>query len=286
MLLASFYEDWDQFDATWRWTCQNLQRSDKLLSWEWIDGEVTDRNNATDGDLLVGWALLRAGRLLQRPAYTAAGLEIGQAIQEKLIFRFDGLDLLLPGEYHASEGGSPLLNLSYLVAPALRDYAHADPAGAWVRLLDDGVEMLRRNRFAQGLPADWTRLAPSLQPTGYGGKSPRFSYDACRIPLYIGWALNDPVDLIRPCVDFWSSTNEPQAIYDFSTGNASDKANVGIHGIHQFARYLVTGETPHFKDLNSEPHKYYAGALLMLAQAAYEIRLEQAPFPRVNRANI
>ncbi len=105
MVLATLFMDRAQFDATWSWTRANLQRSDKLISWAWQNGHVTDPNNATDGDLLIAWALLRAGHFFNEPAYTGEALAIGQAIQQKLIFRFNGLNLLRPGEFHASSGG-------------------------------------------------------------------------------------------------------------------------------------------------------------------------------------
>lgn len=283
MVLATLFKDRVQFDATWRWTQQTLQRPDRLFRWSWRNGQIEDQNNATDGDLLIAWALLRAGYFFQEPSYTAAGLEIGQAIQQKLIFSFGGLNLLKPGEHHASAGGQPLLNLSYLVAPALVDLAHVDPGGAWKGLLDDGVEMLRQNQFGRNLPADWARLSPNLQPHPYGQDPARFAYDACRIPLYIGWSLSNPQPLIQPCVDFWSSTYRPQVIYEFNTGTIADNANAGIHGIYQFARWLTTGQIPRFRKLSSELYKYYAGALLLLSQAAYEIRQVQAPFSRISR---
>ncbi len=140
--------------------------------------------------------------------------------------------------------------------------------------------MLWRNRFARNLPADWAALKPSLKPFGYSGQNPRFSYDACRIPLYLGWSLTDPRPYIEPMVDFWASGARPSAVYDFQTGQTGEAANAGIHGIYQFSRWMMTGQTPRFKSIRNEPFKYYSGSLLLLAQAAYDIRLAQAPFSR------
>ena len=69
MLLAQSYGDRQQFDQLWAWTKRgNLQiRKDRLLAWRWRPsgsgdaGAVDDMNNASDGDVLVAWALLQRG---------------------------------------------------------------------------------------------------------------------------------------------------------------------------------------------------------------------------------
>ena len=62
MVFATHYDDRPTFERLWQWTQRNLQvRDDALLAWRWESQRgVTDRNNATDGDLLVAWALVRA----------------------------------------------------------------------------------------------------------------------------------------------------------------------------------------------------------------------------------
>jgi endoglucanase len=75
MLLAAKAGDAARFDALWRWTAHTLQiRKDGLLAWKWDPAAkaVTDTNNATDGDILVAWALLDARRPADRPRARAA----------------------------------------------------------------------------------------------------------------------------------------------------------------------------------------------------------------------
>ena len=56
MVLATAFDDPGAFLALWRWTRTTLQvRDDALLAWTWdpAAGAISDRNNATDGDLFV-----------------------------------------------------------------------------------------------------------------------------------------------------------------------------------------------------------------------------------------
>src|SRR5215469_10711553 len=61
MLLAEAVGDRERFDLLWQWTQNNLRRPDGLFSWKFAAcGEqgdcITDKNNASDGDILIAWA--------------------------------------------------------------------------------------------------------------------------------------------------------------------------------------------------------------------------------------
>ena len=63
MLIAERLNDRPTFEAIWQWTQRNLLvRGDSLAAWRWSPQtpHVADRNNATDGDLLIAWALAEA----------------------------------------------------------------------------------------------------------------------------------------------------------------------------------------------------------------------------------
>ncbi len=67
MLLAVAANDRGTFDRLWNWTRANLMvRDDQLIAWRWTPGQrppITDMNNATDGDILIAWALAEAAEL-------------------------------------------------------------------------------------------------------------------------------------------------------------------------------------------------------------------------------
>ena len=65
LILAAAAKDRATFERVWNWTRTHLQtRNDTLFCWRWEvrENHVTDGNNASDGDLLLAWGLLR-GRI-------------------------------------------------------------------------------------------------------------------------------------------------------------------------------------------------------------------------------
>ena len=64
MLLAVFNDDQATFDKLWQWANNTLYRKDiGLYSWRYDPNNsvhVADKNNASDGDQLIAWALLLA----------------------------------------------------------------------------------------------------------------------------------------------------------------------------------------------------------------------------------
>ncbi|MDN3711195.1 glycosyl hydrolase family 8 [Paracoccus cavernae] len=67
LLLAQSFGDAEAFARIEGWTRAHLAiREDSLMAWKWQPdrqaAEATDWRNATDGDLLRAWALLRASR--------------------------------------------------------------------------------------------------------------------------------------------------------------------------------------------------------------------------------
>ena len=80
LVLAAYNEDSETFARLWAWTAANLEiRGDHLAAWRWRPRDtphVRDKNNATDGDLLIAWGLAEAGRRWRAPAYTAEARRI------------------------------------------------------------------------------------------------------------------------------------------------------------------------------------------------------------------
>lgn len=68
MLIAEYFGDQKTFRKLWSWTQKHLSRDqDPLFSWKWQSKtpNVPDKNNASDGDILIAWALLRASKRYQ-----------------------------------------------------------------------------------------------------------------------------------------------------------------------------------------------------------------------------
>ncbi len=166
MLLATVVKDRAAFDAIWAWTEAHLfVRPDGLASWKWDPEKqaATDRNNATDGDLLIAWALARAARTFGEPAYAARAKSIAEAIGRTLVAKTEAGPVLLPGASGfgpADQPDGPVLNLSYYVFPAFDSLKAVAPDVDWDGLKLTGYRLIEASRFGPlRLPSDWISLA-------------------------------------------------------------------------------------------------------------------------------
>lgn len=196
MLLAVAADDRAGFERIWGWTRANLMvRNDELSAWRWEPDRrpaVADMNNATDGDLLVAWALTEAaeawGDLSHRVAARRVAVEIGRKL---ILLKTPHGALLLPGMagFAAEDrADGPVLNLSYYVFPAFARLPLVAPEFDWAGLGRAGLRLIEKARFGPaGLPSDWITLK-SGEPQPALGFPAQFSYNAIRIPLYLAWA--------------------------------------------------------------------------------------------------
>ncbi|GBU19974.1 glycosyl hydrolase family 8 [Methylobacterium sp.] len=196
MLLAVAAGDRAAFERIWGWTRANLMvRSDALAAWRWAPDHrpgVSDMNNATDGDILVAWALTEAAEAWGEPAYRTAARRIAVEFGRKtILFKDPHGPLILPGVSGFSardRADGPLVNLSYWVFPAFQRLGLVAPEYDWASVIRSGVEILRRARFGpSNLPTEWiSAREDALRPAD--GFPALFSYNAVRVPLYLAWA--------------------------------------------------------------------------------------------------
>lgn len=279
MLLAVAANDREAFERIWAWTRANLMvRDDALLAWRWEPARrpgVADMNNATDGDILVAWALTEAAEAWDDRAYAVAARRTAVEIGRKLILT-DGPQgsLLLPGlsGFSADDrSDGPVVNLSYLVFPALARLPRAAPEFDWARLANDGRRLIERARFgAQRLPVEWTALGgPTLVPAA--GLAPVFGYNAIRIPLYLAWAgLEHDVRLPDALV----SGGTTLAVIDVSSNRTvSSSRELGYAAIGALAR-CASARTPWPASLRlpQTADSYYSVTIHMLALIAVQMR--------------
>lgn len=206
MLMAVAAGDRQSFERIWSWTRKELLvREDGLLAWRWAPGQgVTDRNNATDGDLLAAWALARAFLRWGKEADRLAARNLAGAIRTRLLRPSAFGLLMLPGREGFESPQGRVINLSYWVFPALRDLGSVDPAPEWQALESSGLALLDAARFGRWqLPADWM-LVNEDKLTPAPGFPPRFGYDAIRIPLYLHWAGLSTSSRLASYDGFWA----------------------------------------------------------------------------------
>ena len=281
MLFAVNYGDRTSFEQIWRWTKTHLQvRGDNLLSWRWTpQAGITDQNNASDGDLLVAWALLRAYNKWHDAEYLQASQRIARDIREKLLRKAPQGLILLPGAEGFSKPDGNSINLSYWVFPALDEIGQADPAPEWAELAKTGMDILQYARFGRwGLPPDWLLLTEKVGPAN--GLSKQFGYNAVRIPLYLLWSHRESPTLLKPYREFWGYFKGAQflpAWTDLKDDSVdSYDASAGIHALAQWVlAYPRTPATGQYQP--GEKQGYYSSSLLLLTEMAISERgLRQA----------
>lgn len=280
MLLAVHHGDRAAFERLWQWTERNLlARDDGLLAWRWEPTRgVTDRNNASDGDLLVAWALLRAAERWQVDEHRAAARRIAQAVRAKLLRRTAHGLVLLPGLEGFEKPEGVTVNLSYWVFPALRDIGRADPAPEWDELAATGIAMLRYSYFGRwALPPDWLRLGERVAPAD--NFPPRFGYDAVRIPVYLIWSARETDALLKPYRDFWSFFAGAPFLPAWTNlkddGVDSHGAGPGIRAVAQAVRDFPHARAASLPAL-ARDDGYYSAVLLLLCKAALRERAAAA----------
>ena len=278
MLFAVHYDDRPTFERLWQWTQKNLQvRDDALLAWKWeAQRGVTDRNNATDGDLLVAWALVRASEKWRVPEYGSAGKRIAQEVRAKLVKRVAHGMVLVPGMEGFEKPDGLTINLSYWVFPAFRDLARVDPAPEWEELPRSGIAILGYSYFGRWrLPPDWLKLGDRVTP---GGPPPeRFGYDAVRIPVYLAWSRRETEALMRPYRDFWGHFDGLRWVPAWT--NLKDDsidsrgADAGIRSVAQLVRDWPQARADRLPALD-RGQSYYSAVLLLLCKVALRERGE------------
>lgn len=227
LLLAAMANDEAGFRTIWGWTRANLMvRPDGLAAWKWspAEGRAVDLNNATDGDILIAWALAEAGRRFADPALTAAAKPIAEAIGATLIAPSPMGPVLLPGAegFKApAQRDGPVVNPSYYVFPAFDDLKRLAPGADWDGLRETGRRLIKASRFGpMRLPSDWVALGTGT-PAPASGFPRQFGYNAIRIPLYLAWAGRPEADGIGAFAGLWNrAANVGPFVIDVSTGSA------------------------------------------------------------------
>ena len=245
----------------------------RLFSWRYdpkSPAPVADPNNATDGDIFIAWALLRAGRRWRDAGYLTASADIRAAIAQRLIVQVGGRVLLLPALDGFQSADGIIYNPSYFVLPALNEFAAADPNGPWRTVAASGQELAQKALFGpDGLPVDWVRVGIDGQVSPAPGKPPLFGFDAVRAPLYMVWggAADHPQALSAG--RFWSrwykAGKRPPAWIDVTTGQTAPFA---LSAGGDAAAAVVLHDKTVRRGASQADSSYYPAVLQLLADLA------------------
>ena len=283
MLLAVFANDRAAFEKIWGFASRELYlRKDGLGAWKYVPDatpHVPDQNNATDGDLLIAWALAEAGKAWKEPKFIAAAKQIALAIGRNALASSSYGPVIKPGAVGFgvldSEDG-PVVNLSYWVYPAFDALKAVAPDVNWQDLRASGLALTQAARLGPAqLPPDWLSLR-QIQPQAAKNFPAVFGYNAIRVPLYLAWAGLADADRLAPFAVQWRKSEQKPSVIDIATGRATEPMDdLGYQAVAALTRCAADGQKLPDELRLVRPDHYYSTTLHMLSLLAMRQRFPQ-----------
>ncbi|MFC5037388.1 glycosyl hydrolase family 8 [Tianweitania sediminis] len=272
LLLAFLANSAPDFDQIWSFTkTELLLRDDGLAAWRWEPGKtphVSDPNNASDGDVLIAYALSLAGEAWQRADLAAAAQGLIAAIGREVVIPLNSSITLLPaanGFGRDDRPDGPVVNPSYWVFEAFTRFASQDKATDWKALARAGQALVKNARFSERqLPPEWVSL--KQRPTPAEGFAVEFGYNAIRIPLYLLRAGIDDPALLRPFAE--DAGGAGLSLVDLKTGRThTTLTDPGYRIIPALVACVLDGTALPEDLLEFTPTAYYPSTLHLLSLA-------------------
>ncbi|MGV8841137.1 MAG: glycosyl hydrolase family 8 [Bauldia sp.] len=272
MLLAYLAGDQAAFRQIWRFTDRQLYvRPDGLAAWRWDPNAtppITDLNNATDGDILIAYALGLAGEAWGDPSLTAEATAIAEAIGRETIADNGAYTYILPGVwgFKASDrADGPVVNLSYWVFEAMPVLSRLAPAYPWEAVASSGIALLGQSRTGPAeLPPEWSSLGNG-RPQPAAGFDRVFGYNAIRIPLYLMRAGLATPGLLAPFLRNRTAGGASAVVLLDNGAILEPLSDPGYRMVLAAADCAVNGTPVPDGLLNFEPVLYYSATLYLLA---------------------
>ncbi len=283
MLLAFFADDRASFERIWSFTrTELLIRDDGLAAWRWDPDKtphITDVNAASDGDLLIAYALARAGQSWNEPGYLASARRIARAIGRVMVVRDGSRTILLPGAVGFAAGeraDGPIVNLSYWIFEALPVMKQFAPDTRWDALQQSGLDLIRAAQLGPAkLPPDWISLADGT-PALAAGFPPVFGYNSLRIVLYLLRAGIRDASLLSTFQRNWLTDNDgAPAVVDIKSGRVVTRLTEPGYRMLGATLACAMSGTQIPEDLRQfQPTFYYPATLYLLS---YQLIAEKYP---------
>lgn len=282
MRLSVMYNDKPTFEKLWEWTKKNLAvRSDNLFAWQWgkrPTGEwgVIDYNNATDGDILIAYALLEAAEKWHVSSYKTDSLKILGDLRKKLSINWKGHALLLPGYYGFVNEQGIIINPSYFIFPAFRLFGQVEDKSFWGKVYSDSLSIAGQACFGiLCLPGDWVILKDKASL--HSGNSAYFGKEAIRLLLHLSSEKSAALPKgIEKVFDFYKKAGYIPLWIDLKEDSFSlQSAPAGYYAIYALSA-MKSGDNALsqklFKEanekINNDKKDYYSFSLYLLATQA------------------
>jgi endoglucanase len=194
MLLAEVARRPALLRTIWSWTAAHLGRPDGLFAWHATgSGHVQDPQSATDGDVLIAYALLRYAGAGQA-ALHRDGRRVAEAVlAHESVTLPGGAPLPVAGPW-AKSSAPPVVDPSYLMPGVFSAIGRLTSDPRWHQAAASAVSMVTDlTSNGRRLPPDWAqlsggRLVPIAAPGG--GASVQYSLDAARVPIWFAAACD------------------------------------------------------------------------------------------------
>jgi endoglucanase len=280
MLLAVAAGDRVAFERAWGWTRANLMaRPDELVAWRWEPDKrsgLGDTNNATDGDILIAWALTEAAEYWADQSYRVAGRRIAVELSRKtfLLKTAYGTVVLPAVEGFTGEerADGPIVNLSYWVFPALERLKLVAPEVDWKGVTQSGLDLMKLARFGERkLPPDWMSLKDK-KPGLAQGFPATFGYNALRAPFYMAFAGIGEREHYAPFVALWREKGATTTV-DLGGGAGEALTEPGYRAVAALTMCAALGK-PFPAELRAAEisEHYFPATLRLLALAGARMR--------------
>ena len=271
MLLAYLAGNSDDFARIWDFTrSELLLRDDGLAMWKWDPAakpHISDRNNATDGDILIAYSLALGGAAWGREDYLQSAASMARNILAHTVITVGGDKVLLPGASGFSakdRRDGPVVNLSYWIFEALPILKLVVPSEDWDALQRSGLKLIDKARFGPAaLPSEWISLKGTPHPAD--GFDKQFSYNAVRIPLYLlRGGIEDRAALSRLARGMTAEDGKV-AVIDLASGRPTEPLDESGYQIANRIMDCLWSGTPLPEDAKRfDPVHYYPATLQLL----------------------
>lgn len=186
MLQCLIFNDEKTFNTVYKWTKENLQRSDKLFSWLWGKGEkgeykVLDYNSASDADVDIAFALVVANKKWHKQQYLKEAKLIITSIWDNEVRRVGDHLVLMPGALQ-NKNAKIEINPSYFAPYAFKLFQKHDDLHDWSAVVDSSYYYLNQcmSKTSKNLPPNWFLIENGKIVLEDSERSD-FSYDAVRV---------------------------------------------------------------------------------------------------------
>lgn len=279
LLLAVYADDRATFEQILSFTLHRLlrERGDGLASWLYDPAGrpyILDANNASDGDILIAYALLTAAIKWNVAQYLALAQWTVAAIGTTLLDRRGDIIRLRPAArgFEAGEHvGGPVLNLSYYVYGAFLLFERVDARFPWHAAWQSGLRLTEGAlRGGARLPPDWVTVRSGRDPRPAAGFPRRAGYEVVRIPLYMALGGRVPPRHFAPFDAAWNLTGTGRpGVYDFAADRTiAAMDDPGYRTVAALTACAARGVPLPEALQRFVPQTYYASSLHLLALAA------------------